>query len=64
MYVYWFAVNKILSVQVSHINFSMVRAGSKSEKEVELSVNKEAVLEDFRVMGEGLVARVELVAKA
>jgi hypothetical protein len=40
----------------------MVRTGSKS-KEVELSINKEAVLEDWRVMGEGLVERVELVVK-
>ena len=41
----------------------MVQASGSKNQNLELVLNKDAVLEDFKIMGEGLVTSIEIIDK-
>jgi len=44
-------------LQISHVACRMPEPGAGSD-DVQLSVNKEAVIEDFEIIGKGLVSEI------
>jgi len=44
-------------LQISHVACRMPQPGAGSD-DVQLSVNKEAVIEDFEIIGKGLVSEI------